>query len=253
MSISKFNNPDFIQDVIKLWEQGKVNLEIAQILDVSPTTVRKCLRSLNKEENSIKNKQLKTVNLTKDQLEIIYGSLLGDMSISLTKNLARLSINQGGKQESYFDHKCEKFLGLLGKPNKTPRYDKRTKKHYNRYAVRSLAHKIYLDIYNVVYLNGKKTVNSKWLDEITPQSLAYWYMDDGAEHGVIATNSFSLEEIELLQTMLNDKFNIRTRLYKMPNVEQYVIKILAEDRFKFFKLVEPYIIPSMLYKFRKKA
>ena len=242
------NDLCFLEEIKRLQKLGKTTLEISTKLNVSPPTIRKYLKILGKETNSIKNKRIINVNLTPEQLEIIYGSLLGDLCISKTKNSARLSFNQGGNHEEYFDHLCSLFSGLLGKINKTPRYDSRTRKYYNKFYVRSLAHNVYLQIYNEVYINGVKTITKEWLSKITPKGIAYWFMDDGSRRGLFATNSFSKEECLLLQEMFLTKFNIKTRLYQSPNLEQYTLCIKAESLTDFENLIKPYIIPSMKYK-----
>lgn len=127
--IIRRNDPEMVQKVEDLFNQGKTNQQIADELGICATTVRRYItKLLKKESNSVKKKSIKEVQLTQEQWEIIYGGLLGDMNISKTEKLARLAINQGGIHEAYFDHLCSKFPGLLGKINKTPRYDKRTKK-----------------------------------------------------------------------------------------------------------------------------
>ena len=103
-----------------------------------------------------------------------------------------LELHVSGKtcQEAYFDHKCTIFDGLLGKISKTPRYDKRTNKYYNKFAVRLLSH----STYNKLYVNGIKTLTREWLDKVTPRGLAFWFMDV-----ILATNCFTLDECKTIQ------------------------------------------------------
>lgn len=251
--IVRRNDPEMVQKVEDLFNQGKTNQQIADVLGICVTTVRRYItKLLGKESNSVKKKGIKEVKLTQEQWEIIYGGLLGDMNISKTEKLARLAINQGGIHEAYFDHLCSKFSGLLGKINKTPRYDKRTKKYYNKFCVRFLAHQIYLDLYNKIYPNGVKTISQEWIDQITWRSIAYWFMDDGAERGLFATNSFTLEGVQMLQKMFLDKFNIRTRIRLMTNeIDQWLLVVCNEDLKTFEEHVKPYMIPEMYYKLVK--
>lgn len=240
-------------EIETLVKQGYTNKEVAEQLHISLTTARKYTKLSNLDTNSCKHHRIKEVILTNEQLEVIYGSLLGDMCMCRTEKLARFSINQGGNQEAYFDHKCAIFPNLLGKISKVPRYDKRTNKYYNKYMVRSLAHQTYKDIYDLCYPNGVKTLSKEWLDKLTSRSLAYWFMDDGSDQGTIATNSFSYSEMELLVNIMIQKFNIKCVIKKVHNKEQYVLHILKEERWKFYELVKPYIIPSMQYKFISKS
>lgn len=128
---------------------------------------------LGKETNSIKAKSLKTIELTDEQLEIIYGSMLGDLCLTKTAKKARFIIHQGGNHELYFDHLCEIFKPLLGRVNKRLRYDLRTKKSYNAFSVKFLAHSLYLRFYDFFYKNGVKTVTQEWVNKLTEKSIAY--------------------------------------------------------------------------------
>ena len=252
--ITKRNDPVILEKIKTMVESGKTNNEIAKELRISPTTARRYTKELlGKDTNSIKTKSVKDVCLTDEQLEIIYGSLLGDMSISKTKNLARILITQGGSHEDYFDFICSKFEGLLGKISKEPRFDNRTKKWYNKFIVRFLAHKQYLSIYNLIYKNGVKTITQEWLNKLTPKSIAYWFMDDGSRSGDLATNCFTLQEVELCQKWFKDKFNIDTRIRKIANKEQWLLIICVNSRQNFDDLIRPYIHKSMLYKLKYKV
>lgn len=247
---------EIIDKIEKLLNEGYTNKQIALELDMSPTTVRKYTNeALNRETNSIKTKTLtkKEINLTQEQWEVLYGSLLGDMSIDTNWKNARPIISQGGEQEAYFDYKCKIFEGLLGKPSKEDRYDKRTDKWYHKYHVKFLTNPIYTKLKEELYPNGVKTVTQKWLDKVTPRGLAFWFMDDGTNSGVIATNSFSKEECELIQKWFKEKWNINTTLqhqHNKDNIIQYLVYIKVDSRPKFYQLVIPYFIPEMEYKLR---
>lgn len=38
--------------------------------------------------------------------------------------------------------------------------------------------------------NGIKTITKSWLNKLTERSLAFWFMDDGSNSGILATNCF---------------------------------------------------------------
>lgn len=221
---------------------------------MAPSTVRKYIETiLHKETNSLRTKKIsnKDIVLTEEQLEVLYGSLLGDLNIGINWKNARVSITHGTGQEDYFDNKCKVFNNLLGKIDRTPRFDKRTNKYYNRYYVRLLSHPKFTEIYNECYKNGIKIVTLDWLNKITPRGLAYWFMDDGNKTGTLATNSFSYEEVKLIQTWFKDKYNINTSIECQENKRgaQYLIYILANSKPIMYNLIKDYIIPSMAYKF----
>lgn len=249
--MSKLNN-NIINKLILLVKEGKTNIEISKILKLSPTTVRKYTVLNGLKTNSVKNKPIKeTIKLSKEQEEIIFGSLLGDMCISKTQKSARLLISQGGKHEKYFDHLCKKFNNLIGAINKNKYFDNRTNKYYNKFSTKTLANKTYLEIYNIVYLNNIKTINDKWLNNITERSIAYWFMDDGSKNGIFATNCFTKDEVIKLKNMLKNKFNLNFRIKKVYNKNQWILCILPKSKQDFENLIRPYIIDSMKYKLTK--
>lgn len=249
--ITRLDN-NILEKVQELRSKGKTNTEIAKELHMSPMTSRKYTKILGEDTNSIKTKSIdkKPLELTQEQEEVLYGSLLGDMCLSTTSNLYRVHINHGGEQEAYFDHKCKIFNNILGKVDKSPRYDKRTQKYYNRYAVRLLAHPKFKELYDLMYVNGVKTVTKEWLDHITPRGLAFWFMDDGTNSGVLATNSFSLNECILIKDWFKEKWDIDCTIQTQKSKKnfQYTIYIRTKSRERFYDLVIPYFIPSMLYK-----
>lgn len=245
---------EVIDNIKSLLDDGKTNSEIAKILNMSPTTVRKyTYQALNSDTNSIKTKRIsnKELKLTNEQLEIIYGSMLGDASMDLNWKNARVIFSHGGSQEAYFDYKCSFFTDILGKVNKTDRYDKRTDKYYHKFVVKLLAHPVFTEMRKEFYnSDGIKTVTKEWCNKLTPRGLAFWFMDDGTNSGVIATNSFSLEEVQLLTKTLLDKWGIETTIQHQKNKGglQNLIYIKTASRPIFYKLVIPYFIPSMEYK-----
>lgn len=242
-------------ELIKIFvDEGKTNAEIAKLLNISPTTARKYTNFLGRETNSVKAKPIKEENieLSKQQLDILYGTLLGDASIEPHWKEARVVFNQGGTQEAYFDYKCSFFEKFLGKISKTQRYDKRTNKYYNKYQVRFKCHKIFTQIYQELYPNGVKTVTKEWLSKITPIGLAFWFMDDGTNNGTLATNCFSYEECQLIREWFLNAYNIQTTIENQKNKNgiQYLIYIKAQSKKQFYELVKPFIIPEMEYKFK---
>lgn len=251
LKITKRNSEEIKFQIQNLVKQGFTNIQIAQKLNISPTTARRYTKELlNLNTNSTKTKSIDKVELTQEQLEILYGCVLGDLNISKTKNLARFVISQGGQHEDYFDYLCSLFPGLLGKVSKTQRFDKRTNKYYNKFSVKSLAHQIYLNLYNQIYINNIKTITKEFVDKLTLRSIAFWFMDDGTVRGCFATNCFTLNEIELLQTVF-DKYQIKTRIRQVTGKEQWLLIVENSDLEKFEKAIYPHLHKSMYYKLVK--
>ncbi len=76
------------------------------------------------------------------------------------------------------------------------------------------------------------------IDELlTPRSLAYWIMCDGHydkrdEIIRISTDSFLPNEVLLLQSILEDKFDIRSKMHSNGYPNQYRIYIPYRDTLK---------------------
>lgn len=75
-------------------------------------------------------------------------------------------------------------------------------------------------------------------------------MDDGSKRGIFATNSFSYNEIQLLQRMFYEKYNITSTIKTQynNNNKQFLLQINNKDLRKFEDLIRPYMHQSMMYK-----
>ena len=76
-------------------------------------------------------------------------------------------------------------------------------------------------------------------------------MDDGGitNSGIrIATNSFKLKEVELLNDVLKSKYNLETTIQKIWIKDQYSIYIKKQSIPNLRNIVVPFIHSSMLYK-----
>ena len=76
-------------------------------------------------------------------------------------------------------------------------------------------------------------------------------MDDGgkASSGLkIATNSFSLDEVENLANILRKKYNLKTSIIKTGALNQYNIYISKTSMKDLVEIIKPYFHSSMYYK-----
>jgi hypothetical protein len=99
----------------------------------------------------------------------------------------------------------------------------------------------------------KKTVTPEWVAHLTWEAVAWWFMDDGCRQEnslMIATHSFSKEEVDLLAVWLTANgcpaHAHKTRKGKTKTY--YVLKIPTESAGKFKTQVDPFILPMMRYK-----
>jgi len=93
-------------------------------------------------------------------------------------------------------------------------------------------------------------------DLLTPIGLAYWIMDDGykSDNGVVlCTDSFTLDEVNLLVSVLKDNFDLIATINRKAKKGKLIgwrIRISgeSENRDKLLSIVKPYFIPCMFYK-----
>ena len=242
----------------ELWKQGKTDKEIADFFGVSELTIKTYRTRGNNagKFNVVRYFSQTEQKLTYEQEQFIRGSLLGDLNLAKpTENRcvnSRLAIVQCEKQKALFMKKVEILGDFMGNYKLIiPKPDPRTGKIYASYRGNSKAHKVFTDLYNELYINGKKTITKEFLDKITsPIALAYWFMDDGTFCGTLSTDGFLETEVDLLINWLYDYWNIIS--YKEKNLNHFKIKISEKSRQYFDNLIKPYIIQEMKYKLKYK-
>lgn len=100
-----------------------------------------------------------------------------------------------------------------------------------------------------MYPKRKKVVPKDIINYLDNIALSYWLMCDGYKYNkgvAIATNSYSIDDNNLLINVLNSKFNLRARLFKDHN--QPSIFIPKHNIALLQKMVSPFIHKTMLYK-----
>lgn len=205
------------------------------------------------------------LSLTQDQREIIIGVMLGDgsMECGTSGKTARLTIEQSKSvHQGYFEHLYELFPGWF--PSKAKDVERTSTKvnpdtgennTNTNLNARTSYHRDFAEFYHLFYKDNKKIIPINISDYLTPKSIAYWYMDDGALKGsdrlgkYLHTEGFEVEQLPILQAALL-KFNVKTSLHsKGKNGKvQKAIYIGADHDPIFSELIRPYIIPCMYYK-----
>lgn len=193
--------------------------------------------------------------LTKQQKEILIGSFLGDGCLLQYENkTAELQNSCVKEKEEYINWFISVMNGL---------HYKCVKEYISGYGSRMVRAKTYrsADMYNyfknlVTFNNQKgKKLLPKLIEEITPLSLAIFYMEDGNLTHTDAQKdraNFAIcdyTEIEDCEIICNcfRKFNIEPKLYT-DNQGYNRIRLNTKEAYKFFNLIEQYIPPVMRYK-----
>jgi hypothetical protein len=225
--------------------------------------LRQVYQIKRKGANFIKRKQ-NDIKITQEQKDLIYGTLMGDGC----GRKAYLRIKQSIKQKEYALWKY-KILSNLCRENpikENSLFDKRYNKNYTTCFFMTRSYTDIETINNQFYTSGKKVITQEVLDNLTPLSIAVWYMDDGTVDFVhrsrpqwriesigvkFCTDSFSEQEHELMKNWFMQKYGILTKVRRVDHTKRngtVKYRLIIKDTDKFFELIRPYIIPSMLYK-----
>lgn len=201
------------------------------------------------------NHDIRSSPFTERQKSIAFGTLLGDgylrpTGASKSPSYA-LSFCHGEKQIEYLRWKFYEFEHFVA----TKEFSMRASNFRGNaptYSFNTVSHPFLTDAHRICYPNGKKDVTEEWIDNLTPLSLAVWYLDDGSLNRryhtiVLCTNSFSTKGQLLLIDHLKSTYNISSVLEPRRN-GQTVIRINASQSKKFISLIEEYVPSCMNYK-----
>ena len=162
-----------------------------------------------------------TQRLSPLQWEVVLGGLMGDGALSPTRSGhgARFRWGHGVRQAGYADWKASLFANI-GTSRST---NDRGAVFHDLSPLPELA-----ELREAVYLAGRKFLSADYLKQLTPLSLAVWYMDDGtftqrsqgmqartaggSGRSEICVEAFDASTRERLVEYLNDTWGIGARL-----------------------------------------
>lgn len=199
--------------------------------------------------------------LSRKSKEIILGSLLGDGSLKIHPRYrnARFSFRHSVKQKDYFFWKTSELKEISGDlcywEQKSDGFGGK-KLRYQSLALPSLT-----ELYALTHNKGQMSINQQWLNELTPLSLATWWLDDGSlivngRRGVFCTDPFPYEAQNKLAIYLEKRWKIKVKVAKTSRmlgnkrIEYYRLWVRSgEELKKFLRLILPHIkVESMLPK-----
>lgn len=247
-----------IKNITKIYTKDK--LEPIKTTKNHPFSVFKDGEIIWSEVNNLKvgdsicrYKEIGTNNstiITNNSYDIILGMCLGDSSLLVNKQVKksyRLSTNHSIKQYDYMNLKKSIFEGISS-------YRNSLKSGYTGEAQCGFQTKsinISNEFYNSMYKESKKFISSGVNRWFTERTLAIWYMDDGSvskSSGSVtfSTNSMSEEEVSILSSILKNKFNLDSNIYKTS--KGIILCLNRINSLKMFSIISNYIHPSMSYK-----
>ena len=201
--------------------------------------------------------QAVTEHLSHFQWEVVLGGLMGDGALSPSRsgNGARFRWGHGAKQVEYGDWKASLFANL----HVARTSNARGAVFHDMQPLPELA-----ELREAVYVGTKKVLSDDYLKQLTPLSLAVWYMDDGSftvrskglqqrtEGGSgraeICVEAFSPDSRERLRAYLADTWGIAGTLDLRGARQIAVLRFSTAETAKLHALLAPFVHPSMEYK-----
>ncbi len=192
--------------------------------------------------------------LSRFQWEALRGTLMGDGSVSLTRSGygARFRYTHGPTQTAYAEWKASLFENVGC--SRLVRGDGGVT--YDFSPLPELA-----DLRRSVYRDGKKVFDDDYLKELTPLSLALWYMDNaslrvqskdlqdriagGSEWVEIVVEAMEPTTRERVRSYLASTWNIRPELRENVKGKKAVLVFPTAESLKLQTLIAPFVHPSM--------
>lgn len=194
---------------------------------------------------------------------LILGTILGDGSLKIHGRYtnANLQIRHSETQKEYFLWKAEMLSEIARtKSINVQKPDGYSQNRKWRFASKNLP--TLTELYRLTTRNNKLRIRRKWLNQMTPLSLAVWWCDDGSligyggRKGVFCTDGFDKFSVEILARYLKIVWKIKTvvapvrRDYNGEQRQYWRIWVRSQEELKkFLRIILPYIpVPSMLRK-----
>lgn len=193
--------------------------------------------------------------------EVVLGSLLGDGSLRIQKPYknARFSFRHSVLQQDYFFWKVEQLKEISGEKC----WWKQEPNGYGGEMLRyqSLALEQLSELYQLTHKHNRLIIKRRWLNQLTPLSLAVWWLDDGSligngKRGVFCTDPFPLEDQKILAQYLQKVWRVKVAIAKIirerdgAEREYYRLWIRSSEELKkFLRIILPCVpVASMLSK-----
>lgn len=188
--------------------------------------------------------------LSQFQWEIIRGSIMGDGNLSDARKKGsfgvRFRLGHSLKQKDYLGWKASLFKNIESTIYQNPKSIK-----FDLTALPEL-----FSLKREVYRDGYKFFSPDFLSNLTPLSLAVWYMDDAhldirdqaqtKARIKICVKAIHAQSRQQIQELLRSRYDIENKInYQGDNP---VLTFDQKNTEKFLSLIKRYVHPSMAYK-----
>lgn len=195
----------------------------------------------------------------------IVGMVLGDGHIRTAlaadklagrRIAAQMSFSHSTKQEEYAAYKLSVLNNIFG--GKATLRKGQFKGYHFVYANKSNPY--FKTLKGMMYPNGKKLISRRVLDMLTPEGIAFWFMDDGSysyrrrEDGTISsvvltiTMNRTREEVDEIVKYFDEAHNIHFKVAYYKRLDGWYVRLNSGESKKFENLIAPHIHQSMKYK-----
>lgn len=202
-----------------------------------------------------------------DVIEGLIGHLLGDGFAEKRGGSTRVVLKQSAKKVQYiaFLHQLLCKSGVC--TPRTPRLSKvvgKSGKHYFSARFATYSFSSFNFIHEAFYAQNSEMRFVKRIppfigELLTERGVAHWIMDDGSPYksgkktgGLrLSTESFSFEDVPILQKALLDKFSLESNLQKHKMASgsyKPIIYIPKNQRPRLKELCQKYFVDAMMYK-----
>jgi hypothetical protein len=188
------------------------------------------------------------VGFTKEQQEVLTGTLLGDGCLAQHGHFHRLHVKHKAEQRALAELKYRTFAEYISMPLHA--FDQQLLgKEYPCVQFASLTSPEFTKWHRYFYRGRRKVVPPDIARHLSPLAVAVWFMDDGASDfaGVtFQTHSFRLNEVRLLADSLRSSLGVIANLRR--NKGAWILYVGASELPRFRDLVSRYILPDLSYK-----
>lgn len=191
--------------------------------------------------------------LNEMQRQLLYGSLLGDGSITHGDGTYVYRESHKIEHQDYLRWKVEYFGPLVSSLRPNIRYDHVRK--LTRWHVRMTMCGNWLKPYHeLFYPNGHKIIPSSILSGLSSLAFAVWFCDDGTKASTgkrvrIHADDFTIAEANAVTEILSSKFHIASHVSGRPHRPDHpILNIDSASATVFVNMIKPYIVPCMQYK-----
>ena len=195
-----------------------------------------------------------------DIISMIIGSTLGDTHLEKIKNGigTRIIFEKSSDNVEYLMWFHNYLASRNYNSNIKPKFKiiiRKKGKVYHKFRINSYTFSNFNWIHEMFY----KLIENKYIkivplnieEYLTPLALAIWFMDDGSSinrGAKITINCFTLEEVNFLCKVLENKYNIIATPNKCNKDKSYIIYIHVNSMKLFTNIIKPYLLPSLYYK-----